>query len=87
MSSQAKHLISCLCQKNQSARYRPVNALNHPWITRKFEQELPLSDLQRRALAIKNQPIEEKLRKVMRVVLFCAISRRPASGNKLTGSH
>ena len=27
MSPQAQHLISCLCQKNQSARYRPVNAL------------------------------------------------------------
>ena len=42
---------------------------------------MPLSDLDRRALAIKNQPIEEKLRKAMRVFLVCAISR-PGSGQK-----
>ena len=52
ISPQAKHLISCLCQKNQSARYRAANALQHPWITRNLEQEVPLSDLDRRALAI-----------------------------------
>ena len=38
MSPQAKHLISCLCQKNQSARYRAANALQHPWITRNLEE-------------------------------------------------
>ena len=75
MSSQAKHLISCLCQKNQSARYRPANALQHPWITRKLEAELPLSDLDRRALAIKNQPIEDKLRKAMRALFVLSISK------------
>ena len=76
MSSQAKHLISCLCQRNQSARYRPTNALQHPWITRKLEAELPLSDLDRRALAIKNQPIEEKLRKAMRVLFVCSLGQQ-----------
>ena len=79
MSPQAQHLISYLCKKNQSARYRPANALQHPWITRKLEQEYPLSDLERRALSIENQPIEDKLRKAMRVLLVCAIGR-PGSG-------
>ena len=86
MSSQAQHLISCLCQKNQSARYRPVNALQHPWITRKLDQEMPLSDLDRRALSIKNQPVEDKLRKAMRVLLVCAISRRCGSGKLQSSS-
>ena len=79
MSPQAQHLISYLCKKNQSARYRPANALQHPWITRKLEQEYPLSDLERRALSIENQPIEDKLRKAMRVLLVCAIGA-PGSG-------
>ena len=38
-----------------------------------------MSDLERRALSIKNQPIEDKLRKAMRVLLVCAIGR-PGSG-------
>ena len=37
MSPQAKHLISVLCMRKQSARYRPAIALQHPWITRKFD--------------------------------------------------
>jgi len=45
MSQTAVHLISCLCQRKQSARYRPVNALQHPFITRKLDQDVPLSDL------------------------------------------
>jgi len=75
-----------LCQWKQSARYRPANALQHPWITRKLESEFPLSDLDRRALAIKNQPIEEKLRKAMRVLFVCAIAR-PSSGSGTAGTN
>ena len=54
MSPLAKHLISYLCAKNKGSRYRPVIALQHPWITRRLDDELPLSDEERRALAIKN---------------------------------
>ena len=80
ISEQAVHLISNLCAKSQSARYRPANALQHPWITRRFGSELPMTDQEKRDLSVANQPIEDKLRKAMRVLFVCAISRPRSSG-------
>ena len=43
VSVQAKHLISSLLQKSISGRFAPSAALNHPWITRKLNEKLPLT--------------------------------------------
>jgi serine/threonine protein kinase len=43
VSPQAKHLISSLLQKQIAARFSPSQALNHPWITRKLDDSLPLT--------------------------------------------
>jgi serine/threonine protein kinase len=43
ISQQAKHLISCLCQKKISARYTAKKALLHPFITRNLDEDLPLT--------------------------------------------
>ena len=80
MSPQAVHLITNLCQRNHSARYRASNALQHPFITRRLNSEAPLTDQERVALLIENQPIEMKLRKAMRVLFVCAISRSRSGG-------
>jgi serine/threonine protein kinase len=41
VSEAAKHMISKLCQKSVSGRFSPNDALKHPWITRKLDQNLP----------------------------------------------
>ena len=39
----AKDLIMRLCSVNVELRYSAKMALNHPWITRKFESSIPLT--------------------------------------------
>ena len=37
-------MISCCCHKNIPERMRPSMAVEHPWITRRLDDELPLTD-------------------------------------------
>lgn len=43
ITTQAKHLIQGLCQNRLSARLSANEALNHPWVTRRLDQKLPLT--------------------------------------------
>lgn len=43
ITAQAKHLIQGLCQNRLSARLSANEALNHPWVTRRLDQKLPLT--------------------------------------------
>ena len=79
MSEHAKHLISHLCARKKRGRYSARHCLKHPFITGRHSDPYPLTDEERQNLAIQNQPIEDKLRKVMRVMFICSISRSPDS--------
>ena len=47
VSKHARHLIDSLCHRTLNQRYKAVNALQHPWITRNLDEQLPLTDLER----------------------------------------
>ena len=43
ISYMAKHLLKKLLEPNQGRRYTANQALKHPWITRNFDDEIPLT--------------------------------------------
>jgi hypothetical protein len=51
-----------------------MEALSHPWITRKLNERLPLSSNQLNQIAAKNYATEEKLRQAVGLMLFCQIA-------------
>ena len=65
-SSLAKDFFLNLCTFPPSLRYDAVTALQHPWITRKSSDEIPLNKQQEFAMFKQ----ESRLRKVMRLVYF-----------------
>jgi hypothetical protein len=47
--------------------------LNHPWITRKLNEKLPLTREEKHQLEARNYAIEEKLRKAISLLIFFSI--------------
>lgn len=43
VSPQARHLLERMLAKEQSGRYSAAEALKHPWITRRLEEEPPMT--------------------------------------------
>lgn len=78
MSKQAKHLIQTLCQRAISSRFSATQALQHPWVTRNLDEELPLTQVQMQQQEIDNLAIEDKLRKAINVVYVCGLAKRKA---------
>ena len=79
ISKHARHLLDTLCQKRINFRSTAREALKHPWITRKLDEELPKTIQQLREAAVGDIDVEFKLRKAMNVLLFCSIIRKNAS--------
>ena len=86
MSPQARHLLESLCQKRINSRSTAREALKHPWITRKLDQDLPQTLQQLRDAAIVDSQVEVKLRKAMNVLMFCSILRKNVSSKSLVDS-
>lgn len=76
MSPHAKHMISCLCQKNISARYSADIAISHPFITRKLDEELPLNLYEFKNQNAKSIRIEAKFRRAINVFLVCGVVQK-----------
>jgi serine/threonine protein kinase len=72
-SSQAKHLLSCLLQRNISARYSAGACLSHPFITRNLNEELPLTNSEFKKEDAKSFRIEAKFRKAINALLVCGV--------------
>lgn len=53
---------------------RPSMAVEHPWVTRRLDDELPLTDFQQLELVGNNIEIEGKLRKAMNIMMVCGLS-------------
>ena len=79
VSVQARHMLDNLCQKRINSRSTARDALKHPWITRRLDEELPKTMQQMRDAAVKDIHLESKLRKAMNVLLFCSIVRKNTS--------
>ena len=73
ISKQAKHLIQMLTQKSISGRFTPRDALQHPWITRKLDEVLPISRKEMLEQKAKNYELEQRLRKTINTLFFCSI--------------
>ena len=43
ISKQAKHLLERMIAREQSHRFSAAEALNHPWITRNFNDPYPMT--------------------------------------------
>ena len=82
MSPHAKHMISCLCQKNISARYSADIALQHPFITRKLDEDLPLTYQEFKETHAKSIRIEAKFRRAINVFLVCGVVQKPLTAEK-----
>lgn len=54
MSPLAKNLIESLCNLKPGNRYRIDQALQHPWITGKHDDEIPMTNVHKFTKAIIN---------------------------------
>ena len=68
----AKDLICKLCRISQIERYDAKRALQHPWITRRFDEKIPLTASEE--IQMFNQ--EQVLHKCIRVVHFLSIMKK-----------
>lgn len=66
-------MIQSLCHNSVSGRFSAEDALNHPWITRKLDQELPLTRKEMFVKEAANYDIEMKLHKAIRTMLFLKV--------------
>jgi serine/threonine protein kinase len=73
MSPQARHLISCLCQRNISFRYSADKSLQHPFITRNLDEALPLTNAEFKRESVKSLQIEAKIRRAINVFMVCGV--------------
>ena len=71
LSPLAQSFIKRLLAKNISDRYRVVQALKHPWITRNLDDNAPLTQNEE-SMQIQG---EIRLRNVQSILLFLAISK------------
>lgn len=62
-----------LCQKSIAGRFTPRDALQHPWITRKLNDILPISRKEMLEQKARNYELEQRLRKTMNTLFFCSI--------------
>lgn len=73
MSQPAKHLISCLLQRNISLRYSADKSLTHPFITRNLEEALPMTNAEFKRESVKSFQLEGKIRRAINVFLVCGV--------------
>ena len=65
----AKDFISRICKISSFQRYDAKRALGHPWITRNFDDKIPLT----RVEEIHQQEVRNMLSKISRVAAFMSI--------------
>jgi len=58
-----------LCKTNPNCRYSAKEALNHPWITRKFDCQIPVNEND----MIYNKIAKRKLKQTIRVLVFISL--------------
>ena len=69
VSTLAKDLIFKLCQISQTERYDAKRALLHPWLTRRFNDKIPLTAKEEGM----RDELEQALHCNLRSMLFLAI--------------
>jgi len=75
----AKDLICKLCRISQIERYDAKRALQHPWITRRFDEKIPLTAGEE----IQMFDQEQVLQKCIRVVYFLSIMKKDKENEQL----
>ncbi len=80
----AKNLIEQLCSLKPGNRYRVEQALQHPWITGKLDDEIPLTHVHKFTKAIVNFEIDDKLRRLLNLVTFLSIVKNCESVRKVS---
>lgn len=68
-------MIESLCNLKPGNRYRIDQALQHPWITGKLDDEIPMTNVHKFTKAIVNFQLENKLRRVLNFVTFLSITK------------
>ena len=71
----AKNLIEQLCSLKPGNRYTVEQALQHPWITGKLDDEIPLTNVHKFTKQIVHYELDDKLRRVLNFVTFLSIAR------------
>lgn len=73
-------LLDKLCSPKASMRYTVEQALQHPWITRNFDTDIPRSHFEQNIYMME---IEDKLRNVMNAVfMLSVIQNQPKNAQK-----
>jgi hypothetical protein len=75
VSSLAQHLITYMCRPELSKRISvDVSLYKHPWITRRLQDEIPLSREEMDINIGDELEKESKLRKAINILMVCAMT-------------
>jgi len=77
----AKDLICKLCRISQIERYDAKRALQHPWITRRLDEKIPLTASEE--IQMFNQ--EQVFQKCIRVLTFMSILKKEEQNQDQNG--
>jgi len=67
-------LVEKLCNPKPSLRYTVDQALQHPWITRDFQSDIPRTHFEQNMYL---NALDEKLRKVFNTIYFMVLIKNP----------
>ena len=72
-------MLEKLCHPKASLRYTVEQALQHPWITRNFETEIPRNNFEQNMFFV---DLEEKLRRAVNTMFALSVIKNCKSNKK-----